>query len=373
MKGAFRLGTVAGIEINVHYSWLFIFALITWSLANSWFPADFPDWNPITYWLTGATAALLLFASVLVHELAHSLVALAKGMPVRNITLFIFGGVSNIGGESRSAGDEFQIAIVGPVSSLMLSAACFVALRSGVGGSDSPVTAILFYLAIANLLVGVFNLMPGFPLDGGRVLRSIIWRVTGSMSRATRLASTVGIGFGWLLVAAGLLEAVMVSVMSGVWLAFIGWFLKDAALAERRRARHMTLREAPVSAVMSAPGPVVGPNTLIATLVDDYMIPLGRRSVPVVEAGRTIGIASLRDVRHVRRDLWEETPVSEVMTRTPLLSVGPDDSMTTVIELIATHRINQILVLDGDVLVGVVTRADVMRFLQVRETLARPA
>ena len=371
MNGAFRLGTVAGIEIDVHYTWLFAFALITWTLAGSWFPTDYPDWNAPTYWLTGAIAALLLFVSILVHELAHSLVALARGMPVQSITLFIFGGVSNIGGETRSAGAEFQIAIVGPVSSLALSLLCFIALRSGVGGDDSPVEAILFYLVIANLLVGVFNLMPGFPLDGGRVLRSIIWTVTGSWSRATELASTVGIGFGWLLVAAGLLDAVMVSVVSGVWIAFIGWFLKDAALSVRRRARRMSLREAPVRATMSSPGSAAGPEVFIATLVDDFMIPFGRRSVPIVEAGRVVGIVTIQDAQRVRRDLWEGTPASAVMTRSPLFAVAPDDSMTAAVELITRHRVNQILVLDDEVLVGMVTRADVTRFLQVRDTLAR--
>ena len=179
MKGAFNLVTVAGIPIGVHYTWLFVFALITWTLAGSRYPADYPDWEAATYWVTAASAALLLFASILVHELAHSLVAIARGMPVRSITLFIFGGVSNIGGESRSAWDEFVIAIVGPGSSLGRAAAGFLALRAGIGGEDSPIEGVLVYFTLANFLVGLFNLLPGFPLDGGRVAVGGSWLEIG--------------------------------------------------------------------------------------------------------------------------------------------------------------------------------------------------
>ncbi|MDA1258696.1 MAG: site-2 protease family protein, partial [Chloroflexi bacterium] len=313
MKGTYRLGTVAGIEIDVHYTWMFAFALITWTLARSWFPADYPGWSTPTYWLTGAVSAVLLFGSVLVHELAHSLVALTKGMPVRNITLFIFGGVSNIGGDTRSAGDEFQIAVVGPASSLALSAICIAVLRLGLVGDDSPAEAIIYYLAIVNLLVGIFNLAPGFPLDGGRVLRSIIWRLTNSESRATEWASTVGIGFGWLLIGLGVLSALTIGVITGLWTAFIGWYLKDAAMAVRRGARRTALRDVRVRDVMTSPGSVVGPDISIGVLFDDFMIPFGRRSVPVVDSGLIAGIISLEYVQRVRRDLWEDTPVSSVM------------------------------------------------------------
>ncbi|MDP6821968.1 MAG: site-2 protease family protein [Dehalococcoidia bacterium] len=362
MKSSFKLATVAGIDINVHYTWLFTFALITWTLAQSWFPADYPDWGGLTYWLTAAIAALLLFGSILVHELAHSLVAIARGHRVRGITLFIFGGVSNIGGETRSARDEFQIAIVGPLSSLALSVGGFLALRAGAGGEDSPTEGILIYFTLANFLVGIFNLLPGFPLDGGRVLRSIVWASTGDMSRATGIASSVGIGFGWLLVGAGALTALTDDVLSGLWMGFIGWYLKDSALAVRRSSQRPGIG-LPVSAVMSAPVRPVGPETSITVLVDDYMIPFRRRSVPVVAAGRIVGIVSLQDLEGVRRDLWGETQVSEVMTGPPLFAVRPEESITVALELIARHRVNQILVLDHDELVGVLTRFDIVRLM----------
>ncbi|HCV28104.1 MAG TPA: site-2 protease family protein [Dehalococcoidia bacterium] len=363
MKGAFNLVTVAGIPIGVHYTWLFVFALITWTLAGSRYPADYPDWEAATYWVTAASAALLLFASILVHELAHSLVAIARGMPVRSITLFIFGGVSNIGGESRSAWDEFVIAIVGPGSSLGLAAAGFLALRAGIGGEDSPIEGVLVYFTLANFLVGLFNLLPGFPLDGGRVLRSIIWGATGSGYRATMIASSIGIGFGWLLVGAGVLSVLTYDVMLGLWVGFVGWYLKDSATGGRRNARRSW--GAPVSVVMSPPVQPVDPWTTISALVDEYMIPFRRRSVPVLTSGRIVGIVTLQDLEGVARDRWSETTVAEVMTRPPLFSVRPDDSLTAAIELIAKHQINQVLVVDVDEFVGTITRSDVMHLLRV--------
>jgi Zn-dependent protease len=368
MKGAFRLTTVAGVDISVHYTWLFAFALITWTLASNWFPSDYPHWTQYTYWITAAMAALLLFGSVLVHELAHSLVAIARGHKVRGITLFIFGGVSSIGGETRSARDEFLIAFVGPMSSLALSLAGFLALRAGVGGEDTPVEGLLIYFTLANLLVGLFNLLPGFPLDGGRVLRSIIWATTGSMSRATAIASMVGIGFGWLLISGGVFIALTDDVVSGLWMGFIGWYLKDSAAAVRRSERRSvrtrgTLDGVLVSEVMSPPFRPVEQGTSIAELVDDYLIPLRRRSAPVIMGGRIAGVVTLEDLEGVHRDLWKETPVYAVMTKAPLLSVHPNDPISEAIGLIATHGLDELIVLDMDDLVGVVNRTDVMQFL----------
>jgi Zn-dependent protease len=369
MEGTFRIATVAGVDISVHYTWLFAFALITWTLASNWFPSDYPDWAAYTYWAAAAMAALLLFGSVLVHELAHSLVAIARGHRVRGITLFIFGGVSNIGGETRSARDEFLIAFVGPMSSLALSLAGFLALRAGVGGEGSPVEGILIYFTLANLLVGLFNLLPGFPLDGGRVLRSIIWATTGSMSRATAIASMVGIGFGWLLISGGVFIAINDNVVSGLWMGFIGWYLKDSAAAVRRSERRSmrspgALDGVLVSEVMSPPARPVEQGMSIAELVDDYMIPFRRHSAPVIIGGRIAGVVTLKDLEGVHRDLWKETPVSAVMARPPLLSVHPDDPISEAIGLMVTYRLDELIVLDVDDLVGVVNRLDVKQYLQ---------
>ncbi len=237
MNGAYKVTTIAGIQIYVHYTWLFAFIFITWTLAASWFPSDYPDWSKPAYFATAIVASLLLFGSIVVHELAHSLVALGRGMRVRSITLFIFGGVSDIGGDTKSPRDEFQIAIVGPLSNLCLSILGGLALSMGVGMVDSPVYAILVYFTLMNLLVGVFNLLPGFPLDGGRVLRSIVWVTTKDDDRATGVSTAVGIGFGWLLVGAGVFMAITSDVISGLWLGFIGWYLKNSAASIRTAYR----------------------------------------------------------------------------------------------------------------------------------------
>ena len=191
MPGSLRIGKIAGIDISIHVSWLIILVLLTWSLATGWFAAFYPGWSSLTYWVVSLLAALLLFVSVLLHELAHSLVARRRGLPVKNITLFIFGGVSNIEQEPTSAGVEFQMSLVGPLMSLLISGLSFL-LFVIIGRGTSPLAAILQYLAAANALLGLFNLIPGFPLDGGRVLRSIIWKISGSLSTATRIATVVG-------------------------------------------------------------------------------------------------------------------------------------------------------------------------------------
>src|SRR6266496_257782 len=202
VKSSFRIGRVAGIAIGIHYTWLFAFLLITWSLAVGYFPAVVVGVSAGTHWLLGAIAALLLFGSVLLHELSHSLVARGRGLKVDSITLFIFGGVSNLSTEATSPGDEFLVAMVGPLSSFVL-AGVFWLLGQSLSPS-SPIGAVLGYLAFVNLLLGGFNLVPGFPLDGGRVLRSLVWAATGNMRRATLVASYAGQAVGWLLIISGL-------------------------------------------------------------------------------------------------------------------------------------------------------------------------
>jgi Zn-dependent protease len=202
MPGSFRIGSIAGIDIDINVSWIIILVLLTVSLAISWFPVLYPGWSTATYWVTGFIAALLLFVSVLLHELAHSLVARRRGLPVKSITLFVFGGVSNIEREPTSPGVEFQMAVVGPLTSLLIGAVCFL-LQLPLRGSNSPLEGILFYLAVTNVLLGVFNLLPGLPLDGGRVLHSIVWKLTGSVRQATRVATITGQIIAYLFILLG--------------------------------------------------------------------------------------------------------------------------------------------------------------------------
>jgi Zn-dependent protease len=240
MPGTFRIGNIAGIDIDIHVSWIIILVLLTVSLATGWFPQLYPGWSTATYWLIAFLSSLLLFVSVLLHELAHSLVARRRGLPVKSITLFIFGGVSNIEREPQSPGVEFQIAFVGPLTSLVIGAICFL-LQVPLRGSNSPLEGILFYLAVTNILLGVFNLIPGFPLDGGRVLRSIVWRLTGNLRQATRVATLTGQIIAYLLILLGIWIFFVGDILDGIWLGFIGWF----AVSRRpvsQRARYADVR-----------------------------------------------------------------------------------------------------------------------------------
>ena len=228
MRATFTLGRIAGIRVGIHQTWLLAFALISWTLAVGYFPESLPRQGLVIYIVLGVVGSLVLFGSVLVHELSHSLVARRRGLSVDSITLFIFGGVSNLKTEATTPGDEFLVAVVGPLTSLVLAAIAW-ALHEVLVGSNAIGGALLGYAAAANLVLGLFNLVPGFPLDGGRVLRSVVWVATGSLRRATRTASYVGQTIGYLLVVLGVFSLLGGEVLNGVWIAFIGWFLSAAA------------------------------------------------------------------------------------------------------------------------------------------------
>ena len=228
MTSTFRLGQIAGIPLGLHYSFFVLLALLTWRVSGDILPDRYPGWDSWVYWATGVVAAVLLSASVVVHELAHSLVARSRGIVVGGINLFILGGVSNLEADSRRARDEFLIAIVGPATSLLISV-ILLGVLAVMSGGNSPINAVIWYLALVNLVLSIFNLLPVFPLDGGRVLRSIIWAVTGSHRGATRVSSILGRTAGIGLMALGVLWFVNDNQLGGVWLVFIGWFVQVAA------------------------------------------------------------------------------------------------------------------------------------------------
>src|SRR5437773_892797 len=228
MPGSFRIGKIAGIDIDINGSWMIILILLTVSLATGWFPQLYPGWSTATYWITSFISSLLLFVSVLLHELAHSFVARRRGLPVKNITLFVFGGVSNIEKEPGSPGVEFQMAVVGPLTSLLIGGLAYL-LFLLLGQNTSPLAAILAYLAFANVLLGIFNLIPGFPLDGGRVLRSIVWKMSGNLRKATRVVTIVGEIIAYLFILVGIWLFFNGNVIDGLWIGFIGWFLLSSA------------------------------------------------------------------------------------------------------------------------------------------------
>jgi len=383
---AVRLGRIFGIDIGFDYSWLFIVFLLTWSLAST-FAHLHPDWSGILSLGIALLAALLFFLSVVLHELAHSLVARAFGVPVRSITLFLFGGVSNIEREPPSPKAEFLTAIVGPLTSILIgiillvvgSAAVAVPFDATTSSSAlsrlGPGETLVLWLGPINIIVGVFNLIPGFPLDGGRVLRSILWAITGNLHDATRWASAVGQAIGWLFVFLGVAIAFGAYVpffgrglVSGLWLAFIGWFLSSAAAQTwRRQLVHEILEGVPVSRLMRPVHDVVPETTDVATFVDRWLMKSEQPAFVVYDAaGRVSGIVTLADVRGIRRDAWPDMRISEIMTpRDRLVVASASEGVTEALEKLMRADVGQLPVLDGERILGMLLRTDVARWIEL--------
>jgi Zn-dependent protease/CBS domain-containing protein len=372
LGNSIRLFRIAGIDVGVHISWLVIFGLVTWSLAVGVFPtADGLQGQPAAvYWLLGAITAVLLFASVLLHELAHSLVAKRKGLGVKSITLFIFGGVSNLTGEAKNPSTEFTIAIVGPLTSLAIAAVVYVV--DSVFSLPPAVDAVLSYLVYINVALGLFNLVPGFPLDGGRVLRAIAWTSTGSLRRGTEIAAFVGQLVAWGLLLFGAYQILVVGeFLNGIWIGAIGWFLQNAAQTSLQQVlMEQRLRGARVADVVEPDPTVVSPNTSVRELIEEYVLRGNRRAVPVARDGQIIGMVTLRDVQHVPKEEWDTTRVVDVMGgRDGVVTVSSRSTLQAALEALAKGDYEQVPVVDDGRLVGVVSRADIVRQIQLREAL----
>lgn len=369
MESSFKLGRIAGIEIGIHYTWLFAFGLVTWSLAEGFFPSNYRGWPTAAYWVVAAITALALFVSVLIHELSHSFVARARGIGVASITLFIFGGVSNLRTDSEEPRDEFLISVVGPLTSFALGGLAWLlerALRPG----ESPLGAVLSYLTMINVMLGLFNLIPGFPLDGGRVLRSIIWGITRSMRRATDVAAYVGQGVGFLMIFWGVSQLFGGHFLNGLWTAFIGWFLNNAAEATRRSVvAREGLRGVRVATLMDAAPPIASPDLSVQEFVFEHVMRHGRRAVLVVGDGKLLGIVSISDAKHLPQAAWATTPVGRIMTPTPLKTLGPAAELSSALGLLVEGELNQLPVVEDGRLVGILSRSDVLRFLRLRDEL----
>ncbi|HLG78008.1 MAG TPA: site-2 protease family protein [Ktedonobacteraceae bacterium] len=370
MPGSFRIGSLAGIDIYVNFSWLIILVLLTVSLATGWYPSAFPGQSSGIYLLLGLIAALLLFLSVLLHELAHSLVARSRGLPVKNIVLFIFGGVSNIEQEPKSPGVEFFMALVGPVVSLLIALVCYL-LWLPIRGDRSAVAGTLLYLAAANGLLGLFNLIPGFPLDGGRVLRSIVWKISGNQTTATRVATVVGQIIAYLFILAGIWQFFTGNVLDGIWIGFIGWFMLSAAQSARvQSAIDEAFSGVTVAQVMNTNPMTVPANISLQRLVHEYFLPQGLRSALVMQGDQLAGLITLSDIRHVPQDQWAQTPVGFAMVPVERLHVAtPQQSLKDVLSLMTGKDVNQLPVVEDGRLVGVLTREAIIRTLEIRRSL----
>jgi Zn-dependent protease/CBS domain-containing protein len=383
----FRVASLFGIEIRIDPSWVFIFVLITWNLAAG-FASMHPDWGLGLDLSLALTAAALFFGSVLAHELSHSLVARSRGLPVRHITLFLFGGVSNIEREPGSPGMEFVISVVGPLSSLILGAA-FLALgttlvrgpfrltenpASALSGLSPPAT-MLFWLGSVNITLGLFNLVPGFPLDGGRILRSLLWAAMKDLKRATKAASQIGQLVGWIFVFGGLamvlgarLPVFGTGVGGGVWIALIGWFLKSAAAASYRQVvLEDLLGDIPVARLMRTDVKTVTQELALSDLVYDIVLKSDERAFPVVDGERLAGLVSLEDVRKVPREDWPAARVAQVMTPAASLVVTePGKPASQALHDLTSRDIQQLPVVEGGRLVGLLRLRDVVRWMKLQ-------
>jgi Zn-dependent protease/predicted transcriptional regulator len=372
MRSSIRLGKIRGIEIGIHYSWFLVFALVLVSLAVFFFPVQYPGLTLGAYWVMGIVTTLLFFASVLGHELCHSLVAVSKGIPVRSIVLFIFGGVSQIEREADKPSTELLVAAVGPLSSIGFGIV-FGAIWYLVTPFSAPIGGVAFYLATVNVFLGLFNLIPGFPLDGGRVLRAIIWARTGSMKRATRIAARIGQYFSYLFILAGAFYALVLGdLISGIWIAFIGWFLNNAASGSYQQAAVQDLMKgSDVEEIMERDFETVSPDLSVEDLVENHVLKHGQRAFPVTVGNNDLaGIITLVDIKGLPRERWATTRVSDVMTKLDKLRiVHPRDDLASVVNLMDGTNINQIPVTENGRLVGIVSRTDIVRFFSVRREL----
>ncbi len=373
MGGSYRLLRVFGIDILVHWSWLVIFVLLTWLLAEEFFRDQYEDWTGSERWAAAVVSSLAFFTSILLHELAHSLVAKREGLPVKSITLFIFGGVSALGSEPETPGQEFRVAIVGPLVSFILAGAfgvaALIAHLSDVGGS--PPAAVALYLAIVNGAVGVFNMLPGYPLDGGRILRAVLWARGRNLLTATRRASLAGTFIAFGLIAFGVFSILTRDFISGVWFIVIGWFLRNVSEASyQQQLFRNTLEGTKVGQLINRSFSAASPDMNLNTLVQEYMLARSQRSVPIVVGMELLGLVTMRDLKRVPRDEWETTSVFRAMTpREKLHQVDAREEITLALEIMAKENVNQLPVLESGRFVGFITRADVMRLMQVRSEL----
>ncbi|MFQ5854613.1 MAG: site-2 protease family protein [Anaerolineae bacterium] len=369
MRASLTFGRIFGIPIGVHSSWFLVAALITWSLASGYFPQEYPGWTRMTYWIVGVITAILFFASVLIHELGHSVVALREGVPVRGITLFIFGGVAQIEREPPTAGAELRIAIAGPITSLVL-AGIFSLL--GLTATLNPVSAApAVYLGRINLMLALFNLIPGFPLDGGRVLRALFWQYGGSFRQATRFATTVGQGVAFLFILFGVGQIFFGNFLNGLWIAFIGWFLNNAAEASNQQA---ILREslAGVRArdVMTQQCPTVPGDLRLDRLVHEHILGTGQRCFFVAGDQGLQGLITLHNIKALPRDRWDEVTAGQVMTPVSTLHwARPNEDVLVVLQRMDEADVAQIPVMDNGHLLGMITREHLLHYIRLRSEL----
>jgi Zn-dependent protease len=374
MREGIKLFKIFGIEISLDFSWFIIFLLVTWSLASGYFPFKYPFFALGTYWIMGAISSLLLFITVLMHELSHSVVANHNGLNIKGIKLFVFGGVAQLTREPQNARVEFDIAIAGPICSFILyfifkALAGFLSMHLQ-GGMQNPVTAIFSYLSFINIFLGLINLIPAYPLDGGRVFRSIVWAITKNFKKATAVASTLGKLFALFLIFTGFMATIR-GEFSGLWYVFIGMFLFSSAKAGYENILiKNALNGVYVRDVMSPYVFTVDNNMTLDKVVDDYVFRYHHSSFPIVEGNKIKGMLRVEYIKNISRDKWHTTLASECTE--PIgkeAMVSPREKVSTILNRLLEHNITHLLVMEDDKIVGIITRIDIMKLLKFKMEL----
>lgn len=369
MSKRFTLFRLFGFEVKIDLTWLLLALLVTWTLAKGVFPVYFPDLSPQTYWWMGLGGTVGLLISIVLHELAHAIVARRYGLPIKGITLFIFGGVAEMDDEPPSAKAEFLMAIAGPLASVALAFFLYFAYATAAaGGFPQPVAGAVFYLAYLNGVLAIFNLIPAFPLDGGRMLRAGLWGWKGDIRWATRVSSNIGSGFGLLLIVLAVFAVLQGSFIAGMWWFLIGLFIRAAAgMSYQRLLMQEALRGERVRRFMSASPVTVSPSTSLQQLVHDYIYKHQFKMLPVMENDKPIGCVTTREVKDVPSDEWDDRTVSDIVKECSSENTiaANADALKALSTMTRTGN-SRLMVIDNEKLVGIITLKDLMKFFSLK-------
>lgn len=372
MARGIKIFKILGIQVSLDFTWFVVFSLVVWSLAVGYFPVQYPGQVGLTYFLMGIISSLLLFASVLFHELSHSHVANKLGLEIKEITLFIFGGVAKLSKEPDDPMMELKIAVAGPLSSVFLAALFWVLKNIVETAIASPfITAILGYLVMINIVLVVFNLIPGFPLDGGRVLRAILWLRTNDVQKATSVTSSIGKGFAMLLIFFGIAQILAANFLGGMWAVFIGLFLQQAAESGYQQVLlKKALLGVKVKDAMTKDVVAISKNYTITKVVEDFFFVYHFIGFPVVSDGNLVGMLTLNDVRTVPKQEWHNTFVKDVMdSNINNMIIEAEDNVMDALTKMITLEKGRLPVMDNNKLVGIITRQDIMKLMEFKADL----
>jgi Zn-dependent protease len=364
--------TLFNIPVEINITWFIILGLVIFTLARGYFPYTNPELSPTAHWIMAIIAALLLFASLLAHEFSHSLVAIRHKLSIRGITLFIFGGVAHMEQEPSSPGVEFKMAIAGPAMSFFLAIFFFGLTQAFYNlGLPKYVLSITNYLFVLNLIVGIFNLIPGFPLDGGRVLRATLWSYFNDIKKATAIASGFGKGFAFFLIAIGFLNLFTGAIIAGIWFIFIGLFLQEAAeVSYRQVVMKKMLSGIKVKDLMTQSVITVPADMTLDKLVDDYFFRTRHATFPVVEDDKILGLVTLHDIKEVPKAKWAQTSAKEVLI--PLsreLVISKDADVMLALTKLASNRLGRLLVTEDSKFLGILSQRDIMRLFEFKSEI----